>query len=142
MISVKYNDWKYTDVYVPDSFENSLNSIDGVNKSEGTYFCAGGSVYAVAYLYVYDGATFSVKSELYGDYDGITGEGEHYTLTENGVTQEISADEFQAIYNDWESKNTEDISANTHLDIENIQNTFQVKIDIQNTGEWFVTNAE
>ena len=31
---------------------------------------------------------------------------------------------------------------NTHLDIENIENTFQVKIDVQSSGEWLVTSAE
>ncbi len=64
-----------------------------------------------------------------------------YTLTENGSTREISEAEFHSIWNEWESRHT-DFSADTHLDILNIENVFQVKIDIQKSGEWLVTSAE
>ena len=69
-------------------------------------------------------------------------EGYQYTLTENGETREISKEEFNSIWADWESKNTADISANIYLDIENIENTFHVKIDVQSYGEWLVTATE
>ena len=91
------------------------------------------------YLYVYDGTTFLEISKLSGNMDW----GRYYggTITENGVTREIGKEEFNDIYDNWENKHT-DFGANTHLDIENIENTFQVKIDVQSSGEWLVTSAE
>ena len=137
LVSYKRDGWdfSYTNLYLGSSFEEILPSINGANLSEGTYLCTGGSVFAIACLYVYDGTIFSVIRELNEEEDY------KYSLTENGETREISAEEFYSIWADWESKNT-DISANIHLDIENIENTFQVKIDVQSSGEWLVTNAE
>ena len=137
LVSYKRDGWdfSYTDLYLGSSFEEILPSINGANLSEGTYLCTGGSVFAIVCLYVYDGTTFSIICELNEEEDY------KYSLTENGETREISAEEFNSIWADWESKNT-DISANIHLDIENIENTFQVKIDVQSSGEWLVTNAE
>lgn len=137
LVSYKRDGWDfgYTNLYLGSSFEEILPSINGANLSEGTYLCTGGSVFAIACLYVYDGTIFSVIRELNEEEDY------KYSLTENGETREISAEEFYSIWADWESKNT-DISANIHLDIENIENTFQVKIDVQSSGEWLVTNAE
>lgn len=128
-----------TNLYLGSSYEDGLSSINGVNPSEGTYLCTGGSVFAVARLYVYDGTTFSLISAL-NESDTPNGE-LCYTLDENGATREISKEEFDSIWNDWENKHT-DFSADTHLDIENIENTFQVKIDVQSSGEWLVTSAE
>lgn len=128
-----------TNLYVGSSYEDGLSSINGVNPSEGTYLCTGGSVFAVARLYVYDGTAFSLISAL-NESDTPNGE-LCYTLDENGATREISKEEFDSIWNDWENKHT-DFSADTHLDIENIENTFQVKIDVQSSGEWLVTSAE
>lgn len=147
-LKVSYKDadrsWNITNLFLGLSDEDSLYSIDGVNLSDGTYLCTGGSVFAVADLYVYDGTTFSLISEL-KESEAFNGdgyaEGYKYTLTESGATREISEEEFHSIWNDWENKHT-DFSADIHLDIENIENTFQVKIDVQNSGEWLVTNAE
>ena len=65
------------------------------------------------------------------------------TIRENGAEREISADEFHSVMNDWESRHTRisATSADIHLDIENIENTFQVKINVQSSGEWFVTGS-
>lgn len=128
-----------TNLYLGSSYEDGLSSINGLNPSEGTYLCTGGSVFAVARLYVYDGTAFSLISAL-NESDTPNGE-LCYTLDENGATREISKEEFDSIWNDWENKHT-DFSADTHLDIENIENTFQVKIDVQSSGEWLVTGAE
>lgn len=131
--------WSITNLYLGSSYEDSLYSINGVNMSDGTYLCTGGSVYAIARLYVYDGTTFSKISELN---ESETPDGAYcYTLTENGSTREISEAEFHSIWNEWESRHT-DFSADTHLDILNIENAFQVKIDIQKSGEWLVTSVE
>lgn len=147
-ILVSYKDdgrnWGYTNLYLGSSYKDGLSSINGINRSDGTYLCTGGSIFAVAYLYVYDGTAFSIISTL-EESEALNGdgyaEGYQYTLTENGTTRTVSEEEFYSIWNDWESKHT-DLGADTHLDIENIENTFQVKIDVQSSGEWLVTNAE
>lgn len=147
-ILVSYKDdgrnWGYTNLYLGSSYKDGLSSINGINRSDGTYLCTGGSIFAVAYLYVYDGTAFSIISAL-EESEALNGdgyaEGYQYTLTENGTTRTVSEEEFYSIWNDWESKHT-DLGADTHLDIENIENTFQVKIDVQSSGEWLVTNAE
>ncbi len=144
LVSYKDEYLSYTNLYLGSSFKDGLFSINGANRSEGTYLCTGGSVFAVAYLYVCDGTAFSVVSaleeeEVIGS-DGYDMEYQ-YTLTENGTKRKISEEEFHSVWKAWESRNT-DISANTHLDIENIENTFQVNIDIRYSGKWFVTSIE
>ena len=142
LLSYKDGNWNSTTV---DLGSESMANIKGVNQSDRTYL---GKIsndgYSITSLYFYDGTTFSVK-ELYGSWS--EGGEEYYggTLTENGTTREIGEEEFNRISNDWESKHIDehtDFGANTHLDIENIENTFQVKIDVQSSGEWLVTNAE
>lgn len=144
LVSYKDEYLSYTNLYLGSSFKDGLFSINGANRSEGTYLCTGGSVFAVAYLYVCDGTAFSIVSaleeeEVIGS-DGYDMEYQ-YTLTENGTKRKISEEEFHSVWEAWESRNT-DISANTHLDIENIENTFQVNIDIRYSGKWFVTSIE
>ncbi len=142
LLSYKDGNWNSTTV---DLGSESMANIKGVNQSDRTYL---GKIsndgYSITSLYFYDGTTFSVK-ELYGSWS--EGGEEYYggTLTENGTTREIGEEEFNRISNDWESKHIDehtDFGANTHLDIENIENTFQVKIDVQSSGEWLVTSAE
>ena len=129
-------------MFLPSLSIDSLiaESFRGVNKADGTYLVATwNDAGANGYLYVYDGTTFSEISALYGDIEWEVYYGSK--ITENGATRDLSEEEFYSIWNDWDSKHT-DFSANIHLDIENIENTFQVKIDVQSSGEWLVTSAE
>ncbi len=143
-ILVSYKDGSHneTKVFLPSLSIDSLiaESFRGVNKADGTYLVATwNDAGANGYLYVYDGTTFSEISALYGDIEWEVYYGSK--ITENGATRDLSEEEFYSIWNDWDSKHT-DFSANIHLDIENIENTFQVKIDVQSSGEWLVTSAE
>lgn len=124
------------------SAHTGLENIQGVDAINGTYLVSEGSVSLIIILYVYDGTSFLEQSWLEGEYDD-SWEPCDITLTENGTTREISREEFDTIMNDWNSRHV-DISskADTHLDIENIENTFQVKINVQSSGEWFVTSVE
>ena len=98
-----------------------------------------GSVRMQVKIYHYNGTEFSVIREF--DIDNLSGAYYGGTITENGATREIGEEEFNVIYNEWNNTYT-DFGVNTHLDIENIENTLQVKIDIQNSGEWLVTSVE
>ena len=91
----------------------------------------------------YDGTSFSIVSSLEGEWDSSE-DGSPYIVTENGTTREINKEEFWTIENDWSNRHTRISakSADIHLDIENIENTFQVKIDVPSSGEWLVTSAE
>lgn len=130
----------YTDIYLPSVSKDALiHSVKGVHKSDGTYMTNNGSVRMQVRIYNYNGTDFSVIREF--DIDNLSGEYYGGTITENGVTREIGEEEFNVIYNDWNNTYT-DFGVNTHLDIENIENTFQVKIDVQSSGEWLVTSAE
>lgn len=130
----------YTDIYLPSVSKDALiHSVKGVHKSDGTYMTNNGSVRMQVRIYNYNGTDFSVIREF--DIDNLSGEYYGGTITENGVTREIGEEEFNVIYNDWNNTYT-DFGVNTHLDIENIENTFQVKIDVQSSGEWLVTGAE
>ncbi len=140
LVSYKADYGSNTDVFLPSLSKDALTylSLQGMNQEEGTYLMLIGSVTTGAYLYVYDGTAFSQISSLDGD---DTADEFRGSLTQNGETRELSKDEFYAIYKNWNDKHT-DLGANTHLDIENIENTFHVKIDVQNSGEWLVTDAE
>ncbi len=130
----------YTDIYLPSVSKDALiDSVIGVNWSDGTYMTDNGSVRMQVKIYNYNGSAFSVIREFY--IDNLSGGYYGGTMTENGVTREIGEEEFNSINNDWNNTYT-DFGVSTHLDIENIENTFQVKIDVQSSGEWFVTNAE
>ena len=130
----------YTDIYLPSVSKDALiHSVKGVHRSDGTYMTDNGSVRMQVRIYNYNGTDFSVIREF--DIDNLSGEYYGGTITENGVTREIGEEEFNVIYNDWNNTYT-DFGVNTHLDIENIENTFQVKIDVQSSGEWLVTSAE
>ena len=130
----------YTDIFLPSIAKEALEcSFKGVNRPDGTYMKESGSVRTKVTIYNYNGTEFSVISEL--DVDNLSGEYYGGTITENGATREIGEEEFNSIYNDWRNKHT-DFGADIHLDIENIESTFQVKIDVQSSGEWLVTNAE
>lgn len=129
-------------IHFPPSYECLMNvyGFDSINK---TYMVSQGSVCIEEIIYTYDGTSFSVLCSLQGDWNASE-DGGPYTITENGKTSEISEEEFWAIENDWSNRHTR-ISAknaNTHLDIENIENTFQVKIDVQSSGGWVVTGVE
>ena len=142
LVSYKDDSFNETEVFLPSLSIDSLiaESFRGVNKADGTYLVATwNDAGANGYLYVYDGTTFSEISALYGDIEWEVYYGGK--ITENGATRDLSEEEFYSIWNYWESKHT-DFGANIHLDIENIENTFQVKIDVQSSGEWLVTNAE
>lgn len=132
----------YVQIHFPPTCD-CLANVYGFDSTSGTYLVSEGSVCVIENLYVYDGTSFSVTSSIAGDWDA-SDDGGPYTITENGAEREISADEFHSIMDDWESRHTgiSAKSANTHLDIENIENTFQVKIDIQSSGDWLVTGAE
>ena len=143
LVSYKNDSDSNTYVFLPSSSKDALmyQAFQGMNKTDGTYLLRiGDSDTGISvYLYVYDGTKFLEISKLSGNMEW----GEYYggTITENGVTREIGEEEFNVIYNDWNNTYT-DFGVNTHLDIENIENTFQVKIDVQSSGEWLVTSAE
>lgn len=143
LVSYKNDSDSNTYVFLPSSSKDALmyQAFQGMNKTDGTYLMRiGDSDTGISvYLYVYDGTKFLEISKLSGNMEW----GEYYggTITENGVTREIGEEEFNVIYNDWNNTYT-DFGVNTHLDIENIENTFQVKIDVQSSGEWLVTSAE
>lgn len=143
LVSYKNDSDSNTYVFLPSSSKDALmyQAFQGMNKTDGTYLMRiGDSDTGISvYLYVYDGTKFLEISKLSGNMEW----GEYYggTITENGVTREIGEEEFNVIYNDWNNTYT-DFGVNTHLDIENIENTFQVKIDVQSSGEWLVTGAE
>ena len=130
----------YTDIYLPSVSKDALiHSVKSVNRSDGTYMTDNGSVRMQVKIYHYNGTEFSVIREF--DIDNLSGAYYGGTITENGATREIGEEEFNVIYNEWNNTYT-DFGVNTHLDIENIENTLQVKIDIQNSGEWLVTSVE
>ena len=143
LVSYKNDSDSNTYVFLPSSSKDALmyQAFQGMNKTDGTYLMRiGDSDTGISvYLYVYDGTKFLEISKLSGNMEW----GEYYggTITENGVTREIGEEEFNVIYNDWNNTYT-DFGVNTHLDIENIENTFQVKIDVQSSGEWLVTSVE
>lgn len=141
LVSYKDEYGSDTDVFLPSSSKDALTylSLQGIDKTNGTYIMFVGSVSTNAYLYIYDGTTFSEISSLSAD--DIGGEYNSGTITENGETRDLSEEEFYSIYNDWKSRHT-DLGANIHLDIENIESAFQVKINTQNSGEWFITDGE
>lgn len=130
-----------TQIHFPPSY-NCLMNVCGIDNVNGTYMVSEGSVSMIIDLYTYDGTSFSVVSSLRGDYDSDW-KAVDVTLTENETTRELSTEEFEAVMNDWNNRHT-DVSkwADTHLDIENIENTFHVKINVQNSGEWLVTDGK
>lgn len=139
LISGKDSTGANTQIHFPPSYE-CLKNICGINNENGTYLVSEGSVCTEEHLYVYDGTSFSLLSSLEGDWDSE--DGGPYTLTENGIAREISKEEFEAVLNDWHSRHTDIAdSADTYLDIENIENKIHVKIRVQNSGEWFVADA-
>ena len=129
-------------IHFPPSYECLMN-VWGFDSTNNTYMVSQGSVCIDEVIYTYDGTSFSIVSSLEGEWDSSE-DGSPYIVTENGTTREINKEEFWTIENDWSNRHTRISakSADIHLDIENIENTFQVKIDVQNSGEWLVTSAE
>ena len=132
LISHRDENAEFANIYLPPSKDRLCVSFCGINREEGTYLAYSGSAYVRMTLYMYEGTSFVPVCEL--NEDG-------YTLTENGTIRELSEDEFYAFCNDWSSKHTS-FDTDTHLDIENIENTFHVKIDTRYSGEWLVTDVE
>ncbi|MCI8694644.1 MAG: hypothetical protein HFH91_18430 [Lachnospiraceae bacterium] len=142
LLSYKYNGGGNVQIHFPPSYDCLMN-VCGFDSTNNTYMVSEGSVCISEVIYTYDGTSFSIVSSLDGEWDSSE-DGSPYTVTENGTTREISKEEFWAIENDWGNRHARISaeSADTHLDIENIENTFQVKIDVRNSGEWLVTSAE
>ena len=128
-------------IHFPPSYE-CLSNVYGFDNVNGTYLVSEGSVCTIERVYTYDGTSFSQLGYLEGDWE--SDDGGPYTLIENGVKRDISAEEFWAILNDWNNRHTKISSqrANIYLNIENIEKSLQVKINIQNSGEWLVTAIE
>ena len=142
LLSYRHGEEGPVQIHFPPSYECLMN-VWGFDSTNNTYMVSQGSVCIDEVIYTYDGTSFSIVSSLEGEWDSSE-DGSPYTVTENGTTREISKEEFWTIENDWSNRYTRISakSADTHLDIENIENTFQVKIDVQNSGEWLVTSAE
>ncbi|MCI8775414.1 MAG: hypothetical protein HFI50_16140 [Lachnospiraceae bacterium] len=142
ILSDKYGEEGPVQIHFPPSYECLMN-VWGFDSTNNTYMVSQGSVCIDEVIYTYDGTSFSIVSSLEGEWDSSE-DGSPYTVTENGTIREISKEEFWNIENDWSNRHTRISakSADIHLDIENIEKTFQVKIDIQSSGEWLVTSAE
>ena len=142
ILSDKYGEEGPVQIHFPPSYECLMN-VWGFDSTNNTYMVSQGSVCIDEVIYTYDGTSFSIVSSLEGEWDSSE-DGSPYTVTENGTTREISKEEFWTIENDWSNRHTRISakSADIHLDIENIEKTFQVKIDVQSSGEWLVTGAE
>ena len=128
-------------IHFPPSYE-CLSNVYGFDNVNGTYLVSEGSVCTIERVYTYDGTSFSQLGYLEGDWE--SDDGGPYTLIENGVKRDIREEEFWAILNDWNNRHTKISSqrANIYLNIENIEKSLQVKINIQNSGEWLVTAIE
>ncbi len=128
-------------IHFPPSFV-CLANVRGVDSTNNTYLVSEGSVCTIECLFFHDGISFFEMGEITGEW-GESADSGPFTIRENGAEREISADEFHSVMNDWESRHTRisATSADIHLDIENIENTFQVKINVQSSGEWFVTGS-
>ena len=142
LLSCKHGEAGSVQIHFPPSYECLMN-VWGFDSTNNTYMVSQGSVCIDEVIYTYDGTSFSIVSSLEGEWDSSE-DGSPYTVTENGTTREVSKEEFWAIENEWGNRHTRISakSADIHLDIENIENTFQVKIDVQSSGEWLVTSAE
>ncbi len=142
ILSDKHGEEGFVQIHFPPSYECLMN-VWGFDSTNNTYMVSQGSVCIEEVIYTYDGTSFSIVSSLEGEW-GSSEDGSPYTVTENGATREISREEFWTIENDWSNRHTRisPKSANIHLDIENIENTFQVKIDVQSSGEWLATATE
>ena len=142
LLSCKHGEAGSVQIHFPPSYECLMN-VWGFDSTNNTYMVSQGSVCIDEVIYTYDGTSFSIVSSLEGEWDSSE-DGSPYTVTENGTTREVSKEEFWAIENEWGNRHTRISakSADIHLDIENIEYTFQVKIDVQNSGEWLVTATE
>lgn len=134
-------------MHLPPSYA-SLSQFCGFDSTNKTYMVADGSAGTYLTIYTYDGTSFSELSSLGSEswspddpgYDGV----DYGVCIENGVRRGLGREEFWAMVNDWDNRHTKISakSANIHLDIPNIENTFQVRIHVQNSGEWLVTGTE
>ena len=142
LLSYRHGEEGPVQIHFPPSYECLMN-VWGFDSTNNTYMVSQGSVCIDEVIYTYDGTSFSIVSSLEGEWDSSE-DGSPYIVTENGTTREINKEEFWTIENDWSNRHTRISakSADIHLDIENIENTFQVKIDVQSSGEWLVTSAE
>ncbi len=142
LLSYRHGEEGPVQIHFPPSYECLMN-VWGFDSTNNTYMVSQGSVCIDEVIYTYDGTSFSIVSSLEGEWDSSE-DGSPYIVTENGTTREINKEEFWTIENDWSNRHTRISakSADIHLDIENIENTFQVKIDVQSSGEWLVTGAE
>ena len=142
LLSYRHGEEGPVQIHFPPSYECLMN-VWGFDSTNNTYMVSQGSVCIDEVIYTYDGTSFSIVSSLEGEWDSSE-DGSPYIVTENGTTREINKEEFWTIENDWSNRHTRISakSADIHLDIENIENTFQVKIDVQSSGEWLVKSAE
>lgn len=126
------------DVWASPLYDSRIDNVSGVNKEDGTYHVETGSVTTIEEICSFDGKDRSVIARIEEE-EPLEGS---YLLTEGNVTRKMGEGEAEVVMQRWHD-HYPPIDAGIPFNIENIENTFHVKVKaLDYSGKWRVSDAE